>query len=137
MTMRVRTVALFFTWFLVLFLLFAQLAAKAGSSLQGARVLPVTAVSGQEMFMAYCAECHGLEGKAGRPAGVTMGVPAPDLTVLSRKNNGRFPYAVVRDAIRGENHRALYKSGEMPPWGHLFRYLGSGSQMEVDVRINR
>jgi mono/diheme cytochrome c family protein len=133
--MRVRNLALFFALFLLLFLLFAELAAKARSS--DKYPLVAASASGEEMYMAYCAECHGRDGRGGRATAVTLGTAAPDLTVLSRKNHGRYPYAVVKDAIRGEDHRAVYGPGGMPPWGFLFRYSGSGSRMEVETRINR
>jgi hypothetical protein len=87
--------------------------------------------------MAYCAECHGRDAKGGHSPAVTFGAVAPDLTALSKKNQSRFPYAVVKEAIHGEDHSAAYGPGEMPPWGFLFRYVGGGSNLEVEMRINR
>ena len=134
--MRFRNLALFFVLFLLLFLVFAQLVAKARSPLDRFPILPTASASGQEMFMTYCAECHGRDAKGGRPP-AGFGAVAPDLTALAKKNQGRFPYAVVKEAIHGEDHSALYGPGEMPPWGFLFRYVGGGSSLEVDMRINR
>jgi len=134
--MRFRNLALFFVLFLLLFLVFAQLVAKARSPLDRLPPLPTASSSGQEMYIAYCAECHGREAKGGRSPAVTFGAVAPDLTLLG-KNQGRFPYAVVKDAIHGDYHSAAYGAGEMPPWGFLFRYVGGGSSLEVDMRINR
>ena len=135
--MRFRNLALFFVLFLLLFLVFAQLVAKARSPLDRFPPLPTASASGQEMFQAYCAECHGRDAKGGRSPAVTFGTAAPDLTTLAKKNQGRFPYAVVKDAIHGDEHSAVYGPGEMPPWGFLFRYVGGGSSLEVDMRINR
>jgi mono/diheme cytochrome c family protein len=135
--MRSRNVVLFFALFLLLFLIFAQLAAKARSPLDRFPVMTAAAGTGEEMYVAYCAECHGRDGKGGRPTAVTLGAVAPDLTTLSKKNDGRFPYAAVKDAIRGEDHEELYGAAQMPPWGFLFRYVGSGSRLEVEMRINR
>src|ERR1700693_4240008 len=133
--MRFRNLALFFVLFLLLFLVFAQLVAKARSPLDRFPPLPSASSSGQEMYMAYCAECHGRDAKGGRsPAG--FGAAAPDLSTLAKKNQGRFPYAVVKDAIHGDYHSAAYGAGEMPPWGFLFRYVGSGSRLGVEMRIN-
>ncbi len=134
--MRLRHVALFFALAVLLFILFAEIAAQ-GTTVKGARLLQVAASSGQEMYIAYCAECHGRDGKGGKAHAATYGPAAPDLTILSRANHGRFPIGAVRSAIRGESHGSAYRPGEMPPWGHLFQYLGSGSRLEVDVRIGR
>jgi mono/diheme cytochrome c family protein len=135
--MRFRNLALFFVLFLLLFLVFAQLVAKARSPLDRLPPLPTASSSGQEMYIAYCAECHGREAKGGRSPAVTFGAVAPDLTLLAKKNQGRFPYAVVKEAIHGDYHSAAYGAGEMPPWGFLFQYVGGGSSQEVDMRINR
>ena len=132
--MRVRNVVLFFALFLLLFLIFAQLAAKAHPRFDPR--FPIGISSGEEMYMSYCAECHGRDGKGGRPSAI-FGAPVPDLTTLAKRNQGRFPYGVVRDAIRGEEHRGAYGPGTMPPWGYLFRYVGGGSRLEVETRINR
>ena len=136
--MRFRNVALFFVLFVLLFLVFAELAAKA-SRPPSDRVPPLatTSASGEEMYATYCAVCHGRDGRGGRATASKFGSAASDLTKLASKNQGRFPYAVVKDAIRGDYHRAVYRNGEMPPWEFLFRYVGSGSKLEVDIRINR
>jgi mono/diheme cytochrome c family protein len=117
-------------FFLVLFFAFAQLAAKAANN---RLPVPTPATSGDEMYASYCAECHGRDGKGL----VRVRQPAtPDLTTLAKKNSGRFPYALVKDAIRGESHEAAY-GGEMPPWGVLFQYVGGGSKAEIEVRISK
>ncbi len=129
--MRVRTLVLFF----VLFFAFAQMAGKAASPTNKLPV-PTPATSGEEMYASYCAECHGRDGKGFRYTKAHQPRPT-DLTTLARKNNGRFPYGLVRDSIRGEGHERAYGPGEMPPWGDLFRYVGSGSEAEIRVRIDK
>ena len=124
--MRFRTLVLF----LVLFFAFSQLAGKAANN---RLPVPTPATSGEEMFASYCAECHGRDGKGF----VKARQPGPNLTTLAKKNHGRFPYALVRDSIRGEYHGSAYGPGEMPPWGVLFQYVGGGSKAEVEVRINK
>lgn len=135
--MRFRNLVLFFVLGLLLFLIFAQLAAKARPTLANYPVPPTAAVSGEEMYVTYCAECHGQDAKGGPPMTVTFGMAAPSLVTLSKNNHGRFPYGMVREAIRGEEHGAVYGAGQMPPWGFLFRYVGGGSRIEVEMRINR
>lgn len=71
-------------------------------------------------FMNNCAVCHGQSGKGdGRMAEVLKVAPS-DLTVLSEKNGGIFPYdrvyAVIdgREAVKGHGDR------NMPIWGKAF-----------------
>ncbi|HUA22363.1 MAG TPA: c-type cytochrome [Bryobacteraceae bacterium] len=128
--MRFRTLVLF----LVLFFAFSQVAGKTAKAATNQLPVPTPATSGEEMFATYCAECHGRDGRGFVQA---RKVVAPDLTTLSQKNHGRFPYGVVRDSIRGEYHGAVYGAREMPPWGELFQYVGSGSEGEIRVRVEK
>ncbi len=90
--------------------------------------LPMTsASSGEEMYSVYCVSCHGRDAK---------GVSAPDLTTLAKRNNGKFPTLFVKETIRGETRLDAHGPTDMPVWGTAFRYLGSGSRLEIDVRIN-
>lgn len=121
-----KRTALFSVLFLILLFAFATLMAM---TILPAGILPTTsAVSGEEMYSTYCSSCHGREAKGG-PA-------APNLSVLSRQNNGKFPLAMVKDAIRGDSRVAAHGPKDMPVWGLVFRYVGSGSRLEVEVRIN-
>lgn len=120
------TPVLFVVLFLILFFAMAQLMAK---SIFPIVPLPMTsASSGEEMFSVYCASCHGRDAK-----GIGQ---APDLTVLAKRNNGLFPTLLVKETIRGEARVDEHGPKEMPAWGTAFRYLGSGSRLEIDVRIN-
>lgn len=75
-------------------------------------------------FVNYCASCHGADGKGKGPmAGALKGKPT-DLTMLTKNNNGYFPYLKLRRVIDGQvedgNIRA-HSSHEMPVWGNVFR----------------
>ena len=50
-----------------------------------------SATSGKEMYLAYCATCHGKEGKGDGPVASALKVPPADLTTLSKRNDGKFP----------------------------------------------
>jgi mono/diheme cytochrome c family protein len=51
-------------------------------------------VEGGEIFRYYCAACHGADGRGHGPASVALKHAVPDLTLLSQKNGGKFPYHV-------------------------------------------
>jgi len=87
----------------------------------------VASVKGPDLFRAYCASCHGLNGKGGGPAAAALSVRVPDLTVLAINYRGEFPLQHVREVILGDAVIAAHGSREMPIWGPIFH------QVEVDV----
>ncbi|HEY7531077.1 MAG TPA: cytochrome c [Gemmatimonadota bacterium] len=74
--------------------------------------------SGQEMFVRYCASCHGEDGRGGGPASASLRQPAPDLTRLARE--GRFAENELMDVIDGRRAVAAHGTREMPVWGAVF-----------------
>jgi len=119
-----RTSLLFFLIGVILLLALTQIL----SSTTFPSPLRITsASSGEEMFAVYCSSCHGASAKGGS---------GPDLTTLAKRNDGRFPAARVKETIRGDTRLDAHGPSDMPVWGQVFRYIGSGSQLEIDVRIN-
>jgi mono/diheme cytochrome c family protein len=86
-----------------------------------------SAASGAEMFAVYCSSCHGR---------LAQGGSGPDLTTLAKRNKGQFPATMVKEIIRGEARVPAHAAKDMPAWGLVFRYVGSGSELEVEFRIN-
>lgn len=84
-------------------------------------------VGGEIEYQNSCAVCHGVDGKGQGPMGRFLIVRPSDLTLLSKKNSGTFPfwqtYRAIdgRDAIRGHGTR------EMPLWGDRFRSQAGGN----------
>jgi mono/diheme cytochrome c family protein len=91
--------------------------------------------SGQEMFVSYCAVCHGKDGKGTGPAAEALKVPPTNLTMLASKNGGKYPGMKVSSVIRGEDTVAAHGSQEMPVWGKLFRSMSEGHDAEVLQRV--
>ena len=83
--------------------------------------LKASDLSGAEMYRTYCASCHGLDGRGSGPAAAALKKVPPDLTQISKRNNGRFPdFRVVR-IIDGSEVEAVHGSRDMPIWGDYFR----------------
>jgi mono/diheme cytochrome c family protein len=57
--------------------------------------------SGKEMYAAYCAACHGKDGKGDGPVAAALKTPPADLTILARQHAGKFPSIQVHRAITG------------------------------------
>jgi mono/diheme cytochrome c family protein len=92
--------------------------------------------SGSEMYKAYCASCHGLEGKGNGPAAEALKVPPTDLTALAVKNGGKYPSLRVSAIIRGEQELAAHGTKDMPIWGNLFWNISGGHETEVQQRVS-
>src|ERR1022692_2497458 len=100
--------------------------------------VPITAtspISGKEMYTAYCAVCHGTDGKGGGPAASALKVPPTDLTLLGKNNGGKYPALKVTSAIHGEAALPAHGSKEMPVWGALFFNMSGGHESEVQQRV--
>jgi len=79
--------------------------------------------SGKDMFNAYCAPCHGIDGKGNGPAAAAMKSPPTDLSELAKTHNGKYPAAYVSGILRFGSGPSSHGSADMPVWGPLFRSL--------------
>ena len=92
------------------------------------QVIPlINSVKGPDLFRAYCASCHGVDGKGGGPAAAALNAKVPDLTLLAMNNAGEFPMQRVRETILGDVSVVAHGSRAMPVWGPIFH------QVEADV----
>jgi mono/diheme cytochrome c family protein len=96
----------------------------------------VNPASGKDMYMAYCAACHGADGRGDGPAAPALKTPPTNLTLLAAKKAGRFPEAQVQQSIKGDpNMLSAHGSKDMPVWGPTFLQLGSRSAAQAQLRI--
>jgi mono/diheme cytochrome c family protein len=108
----------------------------AAPAIKPAPYSAISPVDGKENFGAYCAVCHGLDGKGGGPAAPAMKAPMPDLTSLAARNKGAFDGAAVEYVVRGTGKTATpaHGSAAMPVWGPIFAPT-AGDRASADVRI--
>jgi mono/diheme cytochrome c family protein len=97
---------------------------------------------GEAEYLNSCAVCHGLEGKGDGPLGdVLMKRPA-DLTRISQRNGGTFPYTRIFAVIDGRYAVPSHGEREMPVWGRQFfdddqrLYGPSGGEIVTTERIH-
>lgn len=92
---------------------------------------------GKADFQGYCASCHGINATGGK--GSEIPDPGPDLTHLSKKNGGAFPFQQVYDVIDGRVLAAAHQRLlDMPLWGVYFQPQGapdSAAEAKVKSRI--
>jgi len=94
-----------------------------------------SAISGKEMYLAYCATCHGKEGKGDGPVASALKVPPADLTTLAKRNKGKFPSGYVINTITGPVGAPAHGSKEMPVWGPIFKNMEHQHESEVRLRV--
>jgi hypothetical protein len=81
----------------------------------------IHSMDGKELYKEYCASCHGLDGKGIGPMTEWLKIKAPDLTRLSMREGGKFPFTRVQKVIVGEqNITSGHGTREMPIWGPIF-----------------
>jgi mono/diheme cytochrome c family protein len=83
-------------------------------------------IDGATIFRSYCAACHGVDGRGHGPASVALKHAVPDLTLISQRNGGKFPYQHVKDIIEGKQPGPpAHGDREMPTWGPIFHEVES------------
>ena len=109
--------------------------------------LPGTVVAQQEDIVAVghqefrhaCAVCHGLGGQ-GESVMTTLNlltVRPTDLTQLSKKHQGAFPFWQVYRIIDGREEVKGHGTRDMPIWGQVFRQPHESKRIEETAVIGR
>ena len=92
--------------------------------------------AGKGRFMDYCAVCHGGDGKGGGPFVSMLKKQPSDLTMLSKNNDGTFPFDRVFETIDGRgNVGGAHGSAEMPIWGADWEGTSVAAQTALRGRI--
>lgn len=90
--------------------------------------------SGQEMYLTYCASCHGKDAKGNGPATPALKTSPTDLTTMAIRNGGKFPSMRVGAILRGQEDLSAHGSKDMPVWGPLIKSRCLG-QPELALRL--
>jgi mono/diheme cytochrome c family protein len=92
--------------------------------------------SGEAMYKQYCGACHGANAKGNGPAASKLKKQPPDLTTLSKRHGGKFPYDYVSSILRfGPAGSSAHGSSDMPTWGSIFLAVDKDSRWAVRDRI--
>jgi len=87
---------------------------------------------GKREFQSHCSVCHGLKGKGDGPVAGLVMFTTPDLTTISKRNNGVFPVQHVYDVIDGREILKAHGTRDMPIWGTAYRE----EEAHFDVVLN-
>jgi mono/diheme cytochrome c family protein len=84
----------------------------------------ISSIQGPALYKAYCAVCHGSDGKGGGPMAQSLKVKPTDLTRISARNGGKFPLPRMEKIISGEEQLASgHGTRDMPIWGPIFSQI--------------
>ncbi|MGQ0578825.1 MAG: c-type cytochrome [Betaproteobacteria bacterium] len=72
---------------------------------------------GKREYDANCASCHGLKGKGDGPLRPFLTKSPSDLSTLSKKNAGIYPFHSIYAIIDGRQDVAAHGPRDMPVWG--------------------
>jgi mono/diheme cytochrome c family protein len=75
---------------------------------------------GAQEYADRCAICHGADGTGDGPLAGRLTASPPDLTLLSERANGAFPFSEVYQAIDGRREILEHGMRDMPLWGRYF-----------------
>jgi len=111
---------------------------KAQKTLKKAPIPYSNKESGAQMWKDYCAACHGKSGAGDGPAVDILKSPPQDLTLMAKRNNGKFPSDHFASVLRFGSAGHVHGTSDMPLWGPLFRSLHPepGSENLVELRIH-
>ena len=77
-------------------------------------VTATSPASGKEMYLDYCATCHGKDGKGNGPAAVALKVAPTNLTTPTARNSGKFPDVRIARLIDGSDDLTARDAGREP-----------------------
>lgn len=101
----------------------AIMALTTAQAQQSSPAGPAVVETGKYDYEEHCAVCHGFNGKGDGifSSLLKSGTVVPNLTELSKKNNGVFPFTHVYGSIDGTVPLSAHGSKEMPIWGPRFK----------------
>lgn len=95
------------------------------------------AAAGEVIYGRYCVACHGTALEGNGPLAPALKTRPPDLTVLSRKNRGTFPFDRVVAFIDGRERVAAHGSPDMPIWGEVFPLTEGTDAATTEEAVSR
>lgn len=95
------------------------------------------AAAGEVVYMRYCAACHGKTLKGDGPVASGLNKKPIDLTQLTKKNNGIFPFDKVAAMIDGRQSTRMHGTPDMPVWGEIFAMTKGSDAPSADSAVKR
>jgi mono/diheme cytochrome c family protein len=102
-------------------------------------VIPVDktqAFDGKQMYVNYCAPCHGVDARGRGPVASALRTSPPDLTLLSKFNRGKFPDTHIVTVLQTGADVPSHGSVEMPVWGPILGKMNVSNPQDRLLRVS-
>jgi len=90
--------------------------------------------TGWQVYHVKCAVCHGSEGLGDGPLKDVLIKKPADLTKISKRYGGDFPYWEIYQIIDGRDAPLSHGTREMPVWGEELAKEAAGTSEEDLIR---
>lgn len=96
---------------------------------------------GSGEFFISCASCHGVGARGNGNLAQYLNIKPTDLTMLSKKNGGEYPFLRIFQIIDGRTQVSGHGERIMPIWGDRYtkegavRYGAPGGEVAVRARV--
>jgi mono/diheme cytochrome c family protein len=125
---------LFFIALTAIFVTGTACSQSSASATTQVKKTPVT--NGKQMYVSYCASCHGVDGRGAGPVAPSLKMPPTDLTLLSKNNNERFPDTHILAVLQNGTGIPSHGTAEMPVWGPILGKLDEANPDVEHLRIS-
>jgi mono/diheme cytochrome c family protein len=71
---------------------------------------------GAALYKIHCAPCHGVSGRGDGPKAAMLEFAPADLTRITERNRGRFPFERVVQIVDGRKPPKGHVRSDMPVW---------------------
>ena len=109
--------------------LLALVTLLAPAGLRGEVSETVRVSKGRVSYNLFCRSCHGEWGKGDGSVAEFLKVPPADLTRISARHDGEFPFDEIYRTIDGREVRP--HGSDMPLWGNAFQETEETDDEEV------
>lgn len=108
--------------------------ASAGQSSPPDKIDRSAANRGELTFKTYCASCHGSQARGDGPLAKDLKIKPANLTELSKRNDGVFPFEMVTKTIDHGRSVRGHGTEDMPAWGDAFK-MTSQTEAEANAKV--
>jgi mono/diheme cytochrome c family protein len=84
------------------------------------RAVDLSSYTGEQLFIRFCASCHGSTATGDGPVAPELKAIVPDLTRIAKRQGGKFPAERIHQIIDGRLTRPPHGARDMPVWGWEF-----------------
>jgi len=94
------------------------------------------ASNGKQMYVNYCAPCHGVDGRGRGPVASALRTPPPDLTLMTKSNHGKFPDTHIVTVLQDGSDTPSHGTVEMPVWGPILGKMNLSNPQDRLLRVS-